>query len=85
MIFYAFNSISVPLIHNLVASGGPEEQNSLIMGFCNSIKSLGGIIGALFAGLLYTMNPKLPFMFGFASFVAAAVLAVIYKKAEKRY
>ena len=85
VIFYAFNSISVPLIHNLVASGGPEEQNSLIMGFCNSIKSLGGIIGALFAGLLYTMNPKLPFMFGFASFVAAAVLAVIYKKAEKRY
>ncbi len=84
VIFYAFNSISVPLIHNLVASGGPEEQNSLIMGFCNSIKSLGGIIGALFAGLLYTMNPKLPFMFGFASFVTAAVLAVIYKKAEKR-
>ena len=85
VIFYAFNSISVPLIHNLVASGGPEEQNSLIMGFCNSIKSLGGIIGALFAGLLYTANPKLPFMFGFASFVTAAMLAVIYKKAEKRY
>lgn len=84
VIFYAFNSISVPLIHNLVASGGPEEQNSLIMGFCNSMKSLGGIIGALFAGVLYTANPKMPFIFGFAAFVVATVLAAVYKKAEKK-
>lgn len=80
VIFFAFNSISLPLLQDLVASGGPEEQNSLIMGFYNAMKSLGGIIGALFAGLLYTANPKMPFMFGFASFVLAAVLAAVYNK-----
>jgi len=85
VIFYAFNSISVPLLQNLVASGGPEEQNSLIMGLYNSMKSLGGIIGALFAGLLYTANPKMPFIFGLAAFVTATFLAIIYKKAEEKH
>ena len=84
VVFYAFNSISTPLLQNLVASGGPEEQNSLIMGFYNAMKSLGGIIGALFAGLLYTANPKMPFIFGFVAFMVATIMAVYYKKAEKK-
>lgn len=78
VIFFAFNSISIPLLQALVASGGREDQNSLIMGFYNAMKSLGGIVGALFAGLLYTANPKLPFVFGLMSFVLAAVLAAVY-------
>lgn len=82
VIFFAFNSISLPLLQDLVASGGREDQNSLIMGFYNAMKSLGGIIGALFAGLLYTVNPKLPFIFGFISFVLATILSVIYNKAN---
>ena len=84
VVFYAFNSISVPLLQNLVAGGGPEEQNSLIMGFYNAMKSLGGIIGALCAGLLYTANPKMPFIFGFIAFVAAPFMSILYKKAEKK-
>ena len=83
VIFFAFNSISLPLLQDLVASGGPEDQNSLIMGFYNAMKSLGGIIGALFAGLLYTVNPKLPFTFGFISFVLATVLSIIYHRGYK--
>ncbi|MCI7796828.1 MAG: MFS transporter [Lachnospiraceae bacterium] len=78
VIFFAFNSISLPLLQDLVASGGREDQNSLIMGFYNAMKSLGGIFGALFAGLLYTSNPRLPFIFGFASFVLATVLSFVY-------
>ena len=84
VIFFAFNSISLPLLQDLVASGGREDQNSLIMGFYNAMKSLGGIIGALFAGLLYTVNPKLPFTFGLISFVLATVLAVVYNKFSPR-
>lgn len=84
VIFFAFNSISLPLLQDLVASGGPEDQNSLIMGFYNAMKSLGGIIGALFAGLLYTANPKMPFIFGFISFVLAAALSTIYNACGKK-
>ncbi len=80
VIFFAFNSISLPLLQDLVASGGSEEHNNLIMGFYNAMKSLGGIFGALFAGLLYTVNPKLPFTFGFISFVLATVLSIVYNK-----
>ncbi len=80
VIFFAFNSISLPLLQDLVASGGPEDQNSLIMGFYNAMKSLGGIIGALFAGLLYTAYPKMPFIFGLLSFVVATVLSVVYSR-----
>lgn len=80
IIFFAFNSISLPLLQDLVALDGREEQNGLIMGFYNAMKSLGGIIGALFAGLLYTANPKMPFMWGFLSFVLATVCVIAYNK-----
>jgi len=83
VIFFAFNSISLPLLQDLVASGGPEKHSSLIMGFYNAMKSLGGIIGALFAGLLYTMNPKLPFTFGLAAFMLATVFSAVYHRFYK--
>ena len=84
VIFFAFNSISLPLLQDLVASGGREDQNSLIMGFYNAMKSLGGIIGALFAGLLYTANPKLPFILGFTAFLLATILAALYNHLHKK-
>lgn len=78
VLFFAFNSISLPVLQSLVANDVKSTQSNLVMGFYNAMKSLGSVIGALFAGLLYTASPKAPFIFGFASFVTAALLAVIY-------
>ncbi len=78
VLFFAFNSISLPVLQSMVANDVKTPQSNLVMGFYNAMKSLGSVIGALAAGLLYTATPKAPFIFGFASFVLATVLAVVY-------
>ena len=86
IILFGLNAITVPLLQNIVAdhANGDIPNRNLIMGFYNSMKSLGGIIGAVFAGLLYSIGPKLPFVGGFVSVVIALVLASMYYARYKK-
>ncbi len=80
VLFFAFNSISLPVLQDLVANDVKTENSNLVMGFYNAMKSLGAVVGALCAGFLYAASPKAPFVFGFAAFVTATVLAVLYRR-----
>ena len=85
VLFFAFHSVSLPLLQTLVAEDVKSNQSSLVMGFYNAVRSLGGIAGALFSGLLYTAGPKFPFIFGFGAFILAAALLLLYwRKAEAK-
>ena len=53
------------------------------MGFYQSMNSLGGIFGALFAGLIYKQGPKLPFILAFVAFSIASVVGFVYVKKYK--
>ena len=83
VIFFALNAIIIPVTQDLVASRSNNNNSSLVMGFYNAIKSLGGIIGALMAGFFYTFNPRLPFIFGFMAFLFATILSYLYFKHNK--
>lgn len=83
VVFFAFNGISVPLLQDLVAQKAKGKNSNLIMGFYNSMKSLGGIAGAMLSGFLYSANPKYPFAFGLAAFVLATMCAVVYYKKDR--
>ena len=50
------------------------------MGFYQSMNSLGGIFGALFAGLIYSKNPMYPFILAFIAFLAATLIGLIYRR-----
>ena len=83
IIFFALNAIIIPVTQDLVASRSNDTNSSIVMGFYNAIKSLGGIIGALMAGFFYTFNPRLPFIFGFVAFLLATVLSSYYYQQNK--
>lgn len=85
VVFFAFNGISVPILQDMVAQKAKGENSNLVMGFYNSMKSLGGIVGALFSGLLYAANPQFPFIMGFVAFLLATLFSVMYarEKAQK--
>lgn len=83
IIFFALNAIIIPVTQDLVASRSTENNSSIVMGFYNAIKSLGGIIGALMAGFFYTFSPQLPFIFGFIAFLIATVLSYYYYNKNK--
>ena len=78
IMFFTFYAVTTPLIQNLISKRSKESDSNLIMGLYNATKSLGGIIGAFVAGGIYTIHPKLPFVFGLMAFTLAGVLAYIY-------
>lgn len=78
VVYFALNAIIVPVIQNLIASRSNNKNTSIVMGFYNAIKSLGGILGALIAGFLYVFNPRLPFISGLITFILATILSVYY-------
>lgn len=85
VVFYAFNAVSIPLLQDLVAKRASTGKDSnLIMGFYNATKSLGGIIGSLFAGLIYTRGPKLSFIFSGVVFLIATLFSVLYYKMKDK-
>ena len=78
VVYFALNAIIVPVIQDLIASRSNNKNTSIVMGFYNAIKSLGGILGALIAGFLYVFNPRLPFISGLITFILATILSVYY-------
>ena len=74
LVFYAFNAISVPVIQNLIAQDAEGEKSNVVMGFCNATKHLG----ALTAGFVYGLGPKVSFVFAGISFAAAAAGVIYY-------
>jgi DHA1 family multidrug resistance protein-like MFS transporter len=84
ILYFALLAISVPLTQSLVAKGAEGKDSNLTMGYFGGMKSLGAIAGSLAAGFLYTVNSKLPFVLGLASFLLATVAAVRYRQLESR-
>ena len=84
VLFFAFYFISTPLMQNRAAVLGAGEYSNLVMGSVNAVKSFGSIFGSALAGFLYEWHPKMPFVFGFAAFALAALMAVLMARAENR-
>lgn len=74
VVFFAFHSISLTLYQNQAALLGQGKQSNLVMGSFNGVKSFGSIFGSALAGILYELDGKLPFVFGFSAFAIAAAL-----------
>lgn len=70
-----------PLIQNTIAELSSAEYRNLVMGFYNSMRSLGNVLGALLSGFLYMLNPKMPFVFG----IAACVLSVFIAEESRAF
>ncbi len=82
--FYAFTAIRTPLLQDLVSRNADTRYSNNAMGFYQSMTSLGTLFGALFAGLLYSVNIRLPFIFAFGAFVIACFVTVYYVRSYKR-
>lgn len=71
IVYFGIAALSLPLTQTLLTRAAEGKDSNLTMGYYNGVKSLGGIIGSLASGLLYTSNPKWPFVLGFIAFLLA--------------
>ena len=84
VLFFTLNAIRLPLLQNLCASRATPENSNAIMGFYQAMTSMGGIFGALFAGLIYNANPVYPFWLAFVAFFVVSLLSVSYVRKYKK-
>ena len=81
-VYIVYSSVMVlrlPLLQNMTADRSDEASSNQVMGFYQSMNSLGGIFGALFAGLIYASGPLRPFVLSFAAFLLATMIALVYR------
>ncbi len=78
VVFFAFNAIRMPLMQNMAVQRATPETSNSVMGFYQSMNSMGSIFGSLFAGLIYATDPMLPFYLAFGAFAVAALLSFVY-------
>ncbi len=82
--YFAVFAVSVPLTQSIVAKNAKGGSDSnLVLGYYNGLRSLGGIVGALSAGFLYTVNPKWPFVLGLFAYGLATLGSVTYERLSR--
>ena len=84
LIYNGLYAIRMPLLQTLTANRATAEHSNSVMGFYQSMNSLGSIFGALFAGLIYAANPMYPFILAFLAFLAACLIGACYTKRYNR-
>lgn len=83
-IFFALNAIYIPLLQDMCASGAKHDDSNMVMGFYNAMKSLGMIAGALFAGFIYEVGPRLSFLYAGVFFVISMFGTIWYYQRQKK-
>ena len=81
--FFTLNAIRLPLLQNLCASRVTKENSNAVMGFYQAMTSMGGIFGALFAGLIYDVNPIYPFVLAFVAYIVVTIISCVYVRKYK--
>jgi len=77
VIFFGFNAIYLPLLQAILVQVS-KKDNGVLVGLFNSMRSLGMILGSLFAGFIYALGPRLSFVSSAFAFAIAIVAALIY-------
>ena len=81
-VYIIYSSVMVlrlPLLQAMSSAQSSRETSNSVMGFYQSMNSLGGIFGALFAGLIYSRNPMYPFILAFIAFLLSTLIGILYR------
>lgn len=78
MVYFALNSIYLPIQQVLVIEDIDEKSCGVISGIFNSVRSVGMIFGSLVVGFLYAIDSKLPFIISSLAFILGAIVCIIY-------
>ena len=80
LVYYITNAVYQPIQQTLGAQSGSGATYGAFM----SIRSLGQMFGGLLAGVLYALNPRLPFYASAAGFALAMLLSFVNARQEKQ-
>ena len=79
-IFYGFYALSTPLLQDLITQEAQVKTRNLVLGFYQSTQSLGQILGAYLAGIIYNFSPQAPFSLAFLALLGAFLCSIFYRR-----
>lgn len=80
VVFFGFNAIYQPLLQAMINVLVQKEQNGMLTGLYNSMRSLGNMGGSLLAGFIYGVGPKMSFVVSAIAFLIAIVGSFLMRK-----
>lgn len=78
ILYYCINAMYLPVLQSLATRCGTRENSyGILAGMFNSTRNLGMMGGALFAGFIYMLGSRLPFVWtAVVFFLAAGFMAI---------
>ncbi|MGB4984551.1 MAG: MFS transporter [Erysipelotrichaceae bacterium] len=83
VVFFGFNAVYLPMLQSIMSS--ISKNNGVLVGFYNSMRSVGMVIGSLIAGLVYSIHPKMAFVLALFAFAGSIILSIYNMKSVDRY
>lgn len=74
IVYFAFNAINTTLQQSVVSNMENQKSSAQVVAFYNSVQSLGSVIGAAAAGLIYGISSTSSFVFGCVLIIAAVFM-----------
>ena len=71
------NAVHLPILQTLSTADSEGSSNGILAGLFNSFRSIGQVVGSLFAGFIYAYGGKLPFLSAAIACVIAVFLGLI--------
>ncbi len=86
VLFYSVNAMHLPVLQALATRcGGEANSNGIMAGMFQSSRNLGMMGGALFAGFIYMLGSRLPFVWtGIAFFFGAGLMLLNFFQFRRR-
>ncbi len=82
--YVVLKSIFQPLEQNYISLNAKDEKYGTIMGVRQMFFSIGMVVGPLFAGFIYDINPRLVFDISASMFLFAFILLMLSQNALKK-
>lgn len=80
-VYFVLSAMYLPLMQAMAVQG--DSSHGVLSGVFQSSRSMGGVLGALIAGFIYTPAPRSPFGLAAGAFALAAVAAVLCLRAYR--
>lgn len=82
VVFFGFNSIYIPLLQDMMTKRNKDKQNEMV-GLYNATRAIGMVVGSLFSGFVYEVNPKMSFTCAAVFFFICVLISIRHEKMAK--
>lgn len=80
-VYFVLSAMYLPLMQAMAVQG--DSSHGVLSGVFQSSRSMGGVLGALLAGFIYTPAPRSPFALAAGAFALAAVASALCLRAHR--